>query len=277
MHNILNQNQVNWSSTEIVRIAYIDEPDGNLILWIGVYSTPTRLSYDVGIEVAVQCKRLLLGYGIQDVDVELRESDFIQSARPALLKPTDIIDPTAIVRKPFTNTLGMNICAENSPWAEGMIGFFMAVNSVDNSQPRHNVQLLSEAAFQEHLVVIQKEIDGQDIIIASQEHRMAGVAGREDAEARQYTRMPRARRGKQRGGSSISQRPSRRSNGNGPLPRVVFSATLNFLPKSSSVLATLSNSSRKISPSSRLNHPRSTPPTFPEMSSTLERSTQTSS
>jgi hypothetical protein len=208
VHNILDQNQVNWSSTEIVRIAYVDEPDGNLILWIGVYSTPTRLSYDVGIEVAVQCKGLLLSYGIQDVDVELRESDFVQLASPALLKPTDIIDPTAIVREPFTTTLGMNICAENTPWAEGTVGFFMAVNGVDklygvtarhvlfpqaenkdfehtsDTQLRHNVQLLSEAAFREHLVVIQKDIDGQDIIIASQESRTAGVAGREDTDSR---------------------------------------------------------------------------------------------
>ncbi|KAF8331414.1 uncharacterized protein EI90DRAFT_3016408 [Cantharellus anzutake] len=208
VHNILNQNQVNWSSTEIVRIAYLDEPDGNLILWIGVYSTPTRLSYDVGIEVAVQCKRLLLDYSIQGVDVELRESDFVQFAGPALLKPTDIIDPTAIVREPFTTTLGMNICAESTPWAEGTVGFFMAVNGIDklygvtarhvlfpraenkdferinDSLPRHNVQLLSEAAFQEHLALIQQEIDSQNIIIASQENRMAGVAGREDAESR---------------------------------------------------------------------------------------------
>ena len=50
VHNILDENQVNWSSTEIVRIAYVDEPDGNIVLWIGVYSTPTRLSYDVGID-----------------------------------------------------------------------------------------------------------------------------------------------------------------------------------------------------------------------------------
>jgi hypothetical protein len=81
--------------------------------------------------VVVQCKDILLSYGIQDVDVELRESDFVQFAGPALLKPTDIIDPTAIVREPFTTTLGMNICAENTPLVEGTVGFFMAVNGVD--------------------------------------------------------------------------------------------------------------------------------------------------
>ena len=204
VHNILNQNQVNWSSTEIVRIAYVDEPDGDLILWIGVYSTPTRLSNDVGIEVAVQCKRLLIRYGIQDVDVELCESDFVQSAGPVLLKPTDIVDPTAIAREPFTTTLGMDICAEKTPQTEGTVGFFMAIDGVDklygvttrhvlfprvenktfehtnDSQPRHNVQLFGEAAFKEHLVAIQTIIDDQDIDIPILECRMAWVAGQKD-------------------------------------------------------------------------------------------------
>ena len=101
VHKILDQKLVNWSGTEIVRIAYVDEPDGNLVLCIGIYSTPT-LSYDVGIEGALQCKRLLFSYSIQDVDVELCEFDFVQSASPALLKPTNIIDPTDIIRGPFT-------------------------------------------------------------------------------------------------------------------------------------------------------------------------------
>ena len=69
--------------------------------------------------------------GIQDIDVELRESDFVQSAGPALLKPTGIIDPAAIAHEPFTTTLGMDICAEKTPQTEGMVGFFMAVNGVD--------------------------------------------------------------------------------------------------------------------------------------------------
>ena len=300
VHNILNQHQVNWSSTEIVRIAYDDDPSGNIVLWIGVYPTPTRLSYDVGIEVAVQCKRLLLSYGIQDVDVELRESDFnIQSTGPALLNPTDIIDPTAIVREPFTTTLGMNVCAEYTPWAEGTVGFFMAVNGVDklcgvtarhvlfpraenenfehtdDSQPRHNVQLLSEGTFQEHLIVIRKEINGQDIIIASQESRMTGVAGREDAESQAIhedakNEMRKAEMRKQRLTMFLKEIKRKWS-----APESRLLGHVKFLPKSSPVVATPIRSSHRISPSSRLNPPRSSLPTFLETSSTLERSTRT--
>lgn len=51
-HAILDQNNVDWSSTNIVRIGYVNDPSGNIILWIGIWcpnpgcgSTP--LSYDI--------------------------------------------------------------------------------------------------------------------------------------------------------------------------------------------------------------------------------------
>src|ERR1700722_18846261 len=99
----------------------------------------------------------------------------IQMVGPRLLRPTDIIDPTAILREPFTTTLGITICAEDTPSAEGTAGFFIAVTGFNNlfvltprhvlspgpenqhsgrttqSRPRHNVLVLSEASFQEHL------------------------------------------------------------------------------------------------------------------------------
>jgi hypothetical protein len=84
VHAILDQNDVDWSSTEIVRIGYVDEPSGNVILWIGVWRPDRRrgstpLSYDIAINVALKCKKLLEQYGIMDIDVELRESDIIQT------------------------------------------------------------------------------------------------------------------------------------------------------------------------------------------------------
>jgi len=207
VHDILDQNEVNWSSTDIVRISYVDDPCGDLILWIGVRSCPTPLCYDVGIDIALQCKRLLLDCHIEDVDIELRESDIIQTVGPPLLKPTDIIDPTAILREPFTTTLGITICAQHTR-AEGTAGFFLAVPGVnklflvtarhvlfpwsdnkpfectDESQARHNVLVLSESSFQWHLISIKKEIDEQDIIVAVQERRIEGVVGQEDAVSR---------------------------------------------------------------------------------------------
>lgn len=213
-HAILDQNDVDWSSTEIVRIGYVDEPSGNVILWVGVWRPDPRrgstpLSYDVAINVALKCKKLLEHYGIMDVNVELRESDIIQSVGPQLLEPTySRIDPTAILREPFTATLGLTICAKPTPWAEGTGGFFLEVDDgngkkslflvtarhvvfpqSDNSlferrsesQPRHNVLLLSESSFQQHLVSIKNDIDEQTYMIDHQKTQMDELAGLEDA------------------------------------------------------------------------------------------------
>jgi hypothetical protein len=216
VHAILDQNDVDWSSTEIVRIGYVDEPSvlGNVILWIGVWRPDARrgstpLSYDVAIDVALKCKKLLEQYGIMDIDVELRESDIIQSVGPRLLKPTDDIDPTAIVREHLTATLGLAICVKHMPWVEGTGGFFIEVNNgngkslflvtarhvvfprSDNrlferrseSQPRHDILLLSESSFRQHLKSIQNEIDGEDYLINHQRRRMHNMVGRKDATA----------------------------------------------------------------------------------------------
>lgn len=210
VHEILDQNEVNWSSTDIVRIAHVGELSGNLILWIGVRPHPTSLSYDVGIDVALRCKRLLLDYHITDVDVELRESDIIQMVGPPLLKPIDIsiMGFTAIQREPFTTALSITICAQHTPWAEGTAGFFLAVPGINKlflvttrhvlfpqsenkliectneSQVRHNVLLLSKSSFQQHLLSIEKEIDNQAVII---------TAPRLDKDAEFRVKMARAR------------------------------------------------------------------------------------
>ncbi|KAN0109281.1 hypothetical protein V8E52_009465 [Russula decolorans] len=175
----------------------------NVVLWIGV--KPGSLSYEQGIEVALQCKRLLLEYGINDVDVEIRQSEVIRSAGPQLLQYTFHIDPTVDAREPFSTTLGITICAQSTPWVEGTGGFFLdeggdgkrlllatarhvVFPQADNdlferkseTQPRHNVLVLSEASFQQHLVSIQDQIEEQDFNIRYQTERMEIVVGRDD-------------------------------------------------------------------------------------------------
>jgi len=75
---ILDQNNVDWSSIDIVRFGYGGEPSGNVIILIGVCRpkrNSTLLTYDAAIKVALECKELLEQCDIMDVDVELRESD----------------------------------------------------------------------------------------------------------------------------------------------------------------------------------------------------------
>jgi hypothetical protein len=203
VHAILGENKVEWTSTDVVRIGYVEESSSNVVLWIGV--KPGSLSYEQGIEVALQCKRLLLEYGINDVDVEIRQSEVIRSAGPQLLQYTFHIDPTVDAREPFSTTLGITICVQSTPWVEGTGGFFLdeggdgkrlllatarhvVFPQADNdlferkseTQPRHNVLVLSEASFQQHLVSIQDQIEEQDFNIRYQTERMEIVVGRDD-------------------------------------------------------------------------------------------------
>jgi hypothetical protein len=70
--NILKENKVEWTSTDIVRFGYEGKRSGNVVLWIRV--KPGSLSYQDGIDVAFKCKRVLVDFDLKDVDVEIRES-----------------------------------------------------------------------------------------------------------------------------------------------------------------------------------------------------------
>lgn len=166
---------MNWSSTDVVCIAHTDDPDGKVILWIGVgpravpFPSPTTSASmwlsDASGFYSTTVSRMLKSNCVS------RTSSKRPVTYPLLLEPTDIIDPTAILREPFTTSLGITICAENMPWAEGTAGFFLGVPSVnklflvtarhvlfprsknepfectDESQARHNVLVLSETSF----------------------------------------------------------------------------------------------------------------------------------
>lgn len=55
----------------------------------------------------------------------MQESEVICYAGPPLLKPTFNTDPKVDICTPFTDALGIPICAELTPWAKGTSGFFL--------------------------------------------------------------------------------------------------------------------------------------------------------
>ncbi|KAH7889041.1 hypothetical protein F5I97DRAFT_1935411 [Phlebopus sp. FC_14] len=203
IHTILGENKVDWSSTDIVRIGYSDEHFGEIILWIGV--NPKSLSHELGFDVAQKCKKVLRDRGIDDVEVEIRESKIISLAGPRLLEPGLDTDPTVDLREPFTHTLGITICSRITPWAEGTAAFFLeesgegkrlllatarhvVLPGSDNasfehksvSQARHDVLVLSDVSFKQRLDAVKKQIKAQDIIISYQEKRIKKLEGKED-------------------------------------------------------------------------------------------------
>ncbi|KAH9047194.1 hypothetical protein EDB84DRAFT_524333 [Lactarius hengduanensis] len=219
VHAVLHAKGVDWTSTDVVRIRYIDDdddPSGDVVLWIGV--KPDSLSYKVGIDVALQCKGLLLDYGINDVEVEIRQSEIICSATgPQLLQPAFDhfhLKPsvTAEAREPLTPSLGITICSRSTPGTEGTGGFFLSEGSgskrlllvtarhvvfpldKDNdnlferksdSERRHDILIFSDESFKQYLVSIKDKIRGQGFEIDYQKRRIETVAGRDDEKAKE--------------------------------------------------------------------------------------------
>jgi hypothetical protein len=126
----------------------------------------------------------------------------------------------------------MSICAENTPWAEGTVGFFMAVDGVDKRfgvTARHDLFPPNQAEMKtlsvpmivspvttyyssakQDSVVIQGEIDDQDMMVDIQE-RCGARIGREGTKSqallvRQYAENER-RKAETRKASSYNVPP----------------------------------------------------------------------
>ncbi|KAK0442869.1 hypothetical protein EV421DRAFT_551705 [Armillaria borealis] len=208
LHALLDSMEVKWTSTDVVRIGNAEESSAPVILWIGVM--PTSLTGDDGVVVASKCRELLVQSNITDVDVEIRESVVTRSAGPKLLTSTYSSDPTVSVREPFTTTLGLPICAQSTPWAGGTGGFFITEggntkrlllvtarhvvftpdkNKNDyfqhrnDSQPRYNITLFSDAAFDKHLKSIQAGIRDKPVTAQFLERCIKAVEGKDDPAA----------------------------------------------------------------------------------------------
>ena len=128
MHNYLVEQKVHYTSLDLVRLGVLDEATRTtppVIVWVGV--EPNTLSAQRGIEVAVSLRSVLLQHDINDVHVEIRASTITIYAK--MYRPASPYDPTAQVREPFSTSLGISICAENTPDIRGTTTLFFTVPS----------------------------------------------------------------------------------------------------------------------------------------------------
>lgn len=209
MHAFLVEHKVNYTSVDPVRIGIVDESDAPVIIWVRV--EPGSLSSERGIEVAVGLRAFLLEYGIEDVHVEIRESVVTSLAK--LYRPALSSNTIVQVREPFSTTLGITICAEQTPHIQGTATFFFTVGSkpgklfllaakhvlfrVDEenefykyhkNRPRRNVLLLGTNGFEASVKDIEKEIGGTRIVIDHLKERLALADNMQDPEEAQAER-----------------------------------------------------------------------------------------
>ena len=122
MGEYLQDMGVQVTSLDPIRIGKAGDVSPPLIIWIGVISG--SLAPDAGIKVAIRCKTMLEENSINDVHVEIRESQVTRSAK--MYRPVSTSNPTAKAREPFSTSLGISICTEHTPDIEGTAGFFFS-------------------------------------------------------------------------------------------------------------------------------------------------------
>jgi len=214
----LDSKEVKCTSLDPVRMGYAGDSSPPVIVWMGVL--PGTLSAEDGIEVATRCKEILSAHAIDDVHVEIRESEVTHFAGPKMYKPVFTSNPTVQAREPFSTALGLPICAAVTPSIEGTGGFYISdprnpgkiylvtarhvifhleeepnelYQYLNSSQPCRNVLLFGDAAIEKHITAIGSEIHGKRITIDYLERRLkaAQKLRREDAEAERKHAQPR--------------------------------------------------------------------------------------
>ncbi|OJA10214.1 hypothetical protein AZE42_05511 [Rhizopogon vesiculosus] len=206
MDGYLLEKQVQCKILHPLRIGIAGQPSPSAFILVGV--NHGTLSAELGIEVAVHCRSILLQNNIDDMHVIICESKFTRSAM--MYKPAISANPTAIVRKPFSTTLGVPICNAKTPNFEGTGGFFF----IDTAKPgilylltaRHvlfhpdkeenilykfregsgqasmKVMLMGEAAFKARCEGIESAINAKEIIIEQLHRRLAVAEEMEDED-----------------------------------------------------------------------------------------------
>ncbi|KAG8906990.1 hypothetical protein FRB99_005632, partial [Tulasnella sp. 403] len=199
LHALLDSMNVKWTSTDVVRTRIVGKSSAPVIVWIGVM--PASLCGTDGVVVASKCQELLREYNIADVDIEIRESVVTRSTGPPMLPPSPSFfhsDTVVDAREPLTTTLGLPICAQSTPWIEGTGGFFITESGntdrlllvtarhviftpdndenkhferTDGSEPRHNVMLFGNGAFNKHLEAIKADIRSKATMAQLNEER----------------------------------------------------------------------------------------------------------
>lgn len=190
VYKFLDSIEVKWSTIDPVRFAVEGGEAGPLYLWVGV--GPKSLSLKDAKAAAVGCKRILADAQFPDVEIAFRESIFARSIGPQLLDYTPSVDPTADLRSPFTPALGVQIAPLATPHFEGTGALYLRESSQskrvflltarhvplplsahlnklyayeDTSQPRHEVLILGNKAYQGALEAVTGKIRRELILV----------------------------------------------------------------------------------------------------------------
>ncbi|KAG7087708.1 hypothetical protein E1B28_013655 [Marasmius oreades] len=118
MVDYLLRNEVQFTILNPLRIGVASKPSPPTFIMIGI--NHDTLSSQTGIEVAVNCRSILLQNQIGDVHVLVCKYKYQRSAM--MYKPAIRTDPATILHEPFSTTLGIPICNAKTSNFEGTGG-----------------------------------------------------------------------------------------------------------------------------------------------------------
>lgn len=126
--DLLKAQGVAWTSIDVARFVTKADDDqeirGPVVLWIGV--VPDSLQPEDAFASANKLLALLAEFGIDDVEVEYRESLYKRFAGSPLLRSVSDLHPTVDVRGPLTPALGLAIATSDQPDAESTMALYFA-------------------------------------------------------------------------------------------------------------------------------------------------------
>jgi hypothetical protein len=115
-----------FTTIEPVRFKWVDDGEakvGPVVVWIGIFPE-SGLSATDARNSSLVLLALFKDFGLTDIEIEFRESQYVRRVGPHLLTPVDTLDLLVDVVSPLTRTLGLRISTMARPKAQGTMALF---------------------------------------------------------------------------------------------------------------------------------------------------------
>jgi len=117
-----------FTTIEPVRFKWVDNEEGKVgpvVIWIGIFPE-SGLSATDARNLSMVLLALLKDFGLTDIEIEFRDSNYIREVGPRLLPPVNDLDPLVDVISPLTPALGLRISTMARPKSQGTMALYLA-------------------------------------------------------------------------------------------------------------------------------------------------------
>ncbi|KAG5746438.1 hypothetical protein H9Q70_010860 [Fusarium xylarioides] len=125
---------INWTAIDILRLGYCRRPQtlsepGEMFPKLLISVQPDSVDGVLGSKVTLDCRKILQGYGINDMEVEIMEA-YVSMFNSPKLTSRPITDDTQMDAQ-LSEFVGACIANETTPFREGTKGFYIRIKDTD--------------------------------------------------------------------------------------------------------------------------------------------------